>query len=86
MNVFEGAFEKGKEILKKLRNSKRKIVFQSKELKTAASLFVACKMTQIKKDVKEIAFVTGTNSRDIERCSNKINKLIPEQFRYWNPQ
>lgn len=68
MNVLDGAIEKGKEILKKVHNSGIAKSIRKRKLRSAAALFVACKMTQIKKDVKEIAFVTGTTQKDIARC------------------
>lgn len=60
MNMFDGAIEKGKEILKKVHISGIAKQIRHKKIKSAAALFVACKMNNIKKDIKEIAFVTGT--------------------------
>ena len=68
MNIFEGAIEKGKDILKKVHNSGIYKQIRHRKIKSAAALFVACKMTQIKKDIKEIALVTGTTQKDISRC------------------
>lgn len=72
MNIFDGAIEKGKEILKKVHISGIAKQIRHKKIKSAAALFVACKMTQIKKDIKEIAFVTGTSQKDISRCQKKL--------------
>ena len=83
---MDGAIEKGKEILKKVHNSGIAKSIRKRKLRSAAALFVACKMTQIKKDVKEIAFVTGTSQKDIARCQKKLKKIIPEQFMSWSPQ
>lgn len=45
MNVIDGAIEKGKEILKKVHNSGIGKKFGKKKIKSAAALFIACKMT-----------------------------------------
>jgi hypothetical protein len=45
MNIFEGAIEKGKDILKKVHNSGIYKQIRHRKIKSAAALFVACKMT-----------------------------------------
>ena len=43
-------------------------------------------MTQIKKNIKEIAFVTGTSQKELASCHKKLKQILPEQLMSQTPQ
>lgn len=46
-------------------------------VKSATILFVACKLTNINKDLADIMSVTSTNQKEIAKCYKKLKSVLP---------
>lgn len=77
--IQEGTFKKACEILKKVDDSE---VARGQRLnvKCATILFMACRMTNNPKDIRDILRATNTTNKEISKCYKKMKPVLPGAF------
>lgn len=76
LNIMEPTFKEACRIMKKAHD--KDIARGMKiNVKSATILFVACKLTNINKELGDITCVTSTNQRDIAKCYKKLKPVLP---------
>lgn len=78
LNVIEATFKKACEILKKVDDME---LVKGSRLNTrcATILFMACRVTQSKMDVKDILMACNIGHKDLSKCFKKIKPALPGQ-------
>lgn len=76
LNIIEGTFAKACEIYKKVDDAELGKM-QRINVKCATIMFMACRMTNNPKELKDILRATGTGHKEISKCYKRLKPVLP---------
>lgn len=76
LNIIEGTFKKACEVYKKVDDAEV-AKMQRINVKCATIMFMACRMTNNPKELKDILRATGTGHKEISKCYKKMKPVLP---------
>ena len=76
LNIIEATFKKACEVLKKVDDAEC-AKMQRINVKCATIMFMACRMTNNPKELKDILRATGTGHKEISKCYKKMKPVLP---------
>lgn len=76
LNIIESTFLKACEVLKKVDDAEV-AKMQKLHVKCATIMFMACRMTNNPKELKDILRATGTGHKEISKCYKKMKPVLP---------
>jgi transcription initiation factor TFIIB len=76
LNIIESTFNKALEITKKVEDSGLG-KGQKINVKCAVIMYIACKLTNHPKEIKDIMKATSSDNKEIARCYKKIKECMP---------